>query len=58
MFIFYLKSVQTEQYCIEYFKLFTELLIVYSPAIPHFTSECWEILRDKLPLRGHFNQVK
>ena len=31
-----------------YLKVLIELLIMYSPAIPHFTNECWSALKDNL----------
>ena len=31
-----------------FFNLFVETLIVFSPMIPHFTSQCWHILRSKI----------
>ncbi len=31
------------------------MLIVFSPIIPHFTCECWDILRPLLDKRTGFN---
>lgn len=38
-------------------KLYTEMLIIYSPLIPHFTSECWDLIKNKLPTND-FNKQK
>jgi len=35
-------------------KLLAEMLIVLSPVIPHFSCECWEILRPVLDKRDEF----
>jgi leucyl-tRNA synthetase len=37
----------------EYQKLLVELLIVVSPAIPHFANECWNALKDSLTIKTY-----
>lgn len=41
----FLVSVPEKHYNENYMKLLKEMLIVFSPIIPHFTCECWEIVR-------------
>ena len=40
-----------------YLKVFIEILIMISPAAPHFSNECWAALKDKIK-SDYFDRVR
>lgn len=57
-YYFFYKKYPINQYDDDFYKFLTETLIIASPLIPHFTSECWSKIRNKKILEKHFDWVK
>ncbi|RNA40230.1 putative leucine--tRNA mitochondrial [Brachionus plicatilis] len=54
----FLKKYSFEQYDEDFYKLLVETLVIASPVIPHFTSECWSRIKKNKFLEENFDLNK